>query len=375
MKHKQYMEMALELAARGFGNVEPNPMVGCVIVDADGNVIGSGWHKTYGKEHAEINALADCRKRGHNPAGATMCVTLEPCCHHGKTPPCAEAIIKAGISKVVIAMLDPSDKVAGKGVKMLEDAGIKVSIGLCEKKARLLNPAFIKHSTKSLPWVVLKWAQTIDGKLSAAGLPEDQRWISNEASRKDVHKLRRSCQGILVGIETALIDDPLLTARPAKSRTPLRIVVDSKFRIRTDLKMFGTIQDADLLIVTTKKAFDNDMEKASKIVELGAEVLAVDADDDGRCDLHQLLENLGKSGVQRLLVEGGAKVISSFIGKGIADEAVVYIAPKLFASLGDVNMSDSLSEIKELPQLFDTTTGIFDGDVKFTGNFRRHELI
>jgi diaminohydroxyphosphoribosylaminopyrimidine deaminase/5-amino-6-(5-phosphoribosylamino)uracil reductase len=349
-------------------------MVGCVIIDESGSVIGQGWHKEYGREHAEINALADCRKRGHDPKGATMCVTLEPCCHHGKTGPCAEAVIEAGIAKVVVAMLDPSDKVAGKGVRRLEEAGIKVSIGLCEKQARLLNPAFIKHSQKGLPWVILKWAQTIDGKLSAHGLPPEHRWISNDASRKDVHKLRRSCQGILVGIDTALTDNPLLTARPDKGRTPMRIILDSKFRIDTGLKMFGSVNEADILVVTTKQAFDGDIEKASKIVELGGEVLAVDADEDGRCDLHQLLENLGKSGVQRLLVEGGAKVISSFIDKDLADEAVIYIAPKLFVSFGAVNLADSLKDVRNMPELFDTTTSIFDGDVRITGNFRRHEL-
>ncbi len=364
------MESAIELAKRGFGSVEPNPMVGCVIVDAEGNIIGQGWHKEYGHAHAEINALADCRSRGRDPKGATMCVTLEPCCHHGKTPPCTEAIIAAGVAKVVIAMADPSEKVAGKGIKQLEDAGIKVTVGVCEKQARLLNPAFIKHSVTSMPWVILKWAQTIDGKLSAAGLPEDHRWISNETSRKDVHKLRRSCQGILVGIDTALTDDPLLTARPPKAKSSLRIVLDSKFRITTDLRLFSTDTCADVLIVTTQKAFDANLEKASKIIETGAEILALQADENGRCDIRQLLINLGKSGIQRLLVEGGPTVIGSFIEKSLADQAVVYIAPKIFAGCGDAPIQKAIANIQTLPVLYDTTTQVFDGDVRITGNFR-----
>lgn len=375
MKHKRYMELALELARRGFGSVEPNPMVGCVIISADGTVIGQGWHKEYGKAHAEVNALEDCRRRGHDPKGATMCVTLEPCCHHGKTPACTDAIIAAGISKVVAAMQDPSEKVAGKGMKILEQAGISVSVGLCEKQAMLLNPAFIKHSVTSRPWVILKWAQSIDGKLSAAGLPAEERWISNESSRKDVHKLRRSCQGILVGINTALADDPLLTARPAKGKSPLRIILDSDLRITTDLKLFSTISDAGLLIVTTKAGFDNNLDKVQSITDLGAEILAVEADENGCCDLNLLLDNLGRSGVQRLLVEGGAAVIASFIDKSLADEAVVYIAPKLFASAGAVSLSEALSKINVLPRLYDTATEVFDGDVKFRGNFRHNSQL
>ena len=376
MKHKkQYMELALELAKRGFGNVEPNPMVGCVIVNSDSQVIGSGWHKAFGNAHAEINALEDCKKNGHNPAGATMCVTLEPCCHHGKTPPCTEAIIEAEIGKVVIAMLDPSEKVAGKGVAQLEQAGIKVSVGLCEKQARLLNPAFIKHSRISKPWVILKWAQTIDGKLSAKNLPEDQRWISNEAARKDTHKLRRSCQAILVGIDTALQDDPLLTVRPDKGRQPLRIVLDSKFRIDYRLKLFDSINEADLLIVTTKQAFDDNLDKAKQIVAKGGEVLAVNSDDKGKCDLGDLMDNLGKSGIQRLLVEGGAKVLSKFIESDLADEAVIYIAPKIFAGCGDISLPLQLEAIKELPRLYNPKLAVFDDNVKINANFRRHDLI
>ncbi len=370
MKHKQYMESALELAKRGFGSVEPNPMVGCVIIDGEGKIIGQGWHKEYGRAHAEINALADCQSRGNNPSGATMCVTLEPCCHHGKTPPCTEAIIAAGVAKVVVAMTDPSDKVAGKGIKQLEDAGVKVTVGVCEKQARLLNPAFIKHAATSLPWVIVKWAQTIDGKLSAAGLPDDQRWISNECSRKDVHKLRRSCQGILAGIDTALTDDPLLTARPSKDRSPLRIILDSKFRITTDLRLFSTITDADLLIVTTQQAFDGNLGKASQIIETGAEILALQPDENGRCDIRQLLANLGKSGIQRLLVEGGPTVIGAFIEKSLADQAVVYIAPKIFGGCGEAPIQAAFGNINPLPMLFDTTTQLFEGDVRITGNFR-----
>jgi diaminohydroxyphosphoribosylaminopyrimidine deaminase/5-amino-6-(5-phosphoribosylamino)uracil reductase len=204
----KYMQVALKLAQRGVGSVEPNPAVGCVIVKA-GRVVGRGWHRKFGAAHAEINALEDCRRLGVSPRGATMYVTLEPCCHYAKTPPCTDAIIDASLTKVVVAAIDPSEHANGKGIEQLRSEGIEVRTGVCETQARLLNAPFIKFAATGRCWVILKWAQSIDGKMALADQNNGRRWISGEQSRKDVHKLRRRVQAILVGINTVLADNPL----------------------------------------------------------------------------------------------------------------------------------------------------------------------
>ena len=369
VKNKEFMLKAIELAKRGFGAVEPNPLVGCIIIK-NGTIIGEGWHRQYGEAHAEINALGDCKKRGHSPSGATVCVTLEPCCHHGKTGPCTQALIEAKVAKVVVAMFDPSEKVSGKGVKELEAAGIKVTVGACGKQAQLLNPGFIKQAISNRPWVILKWAQSIDGKLSAAKMEEDQRWISNEASRKDTHKLRRSCQGILVGIETVLADNPQLTPRPSKGKQILRIVLDGKLRFPLESKLLETIDESPLLIISSQDAINSQDDKASQIREKGGEIISIAQNDNGRCDLNKLLEELSKRNIQRLMVEGGAKIISSFLRENLADEIVTYIAPKLFAGKGDVNITKELDSIENILDLFYTETALFDGDVRMSGWLR-----
>jgi diaminohydroxyphosphoribosylaminopyrimidine deaminase/5-amino-6-(5-phosphoribosylamino)uracil reductase len=372
IKNKDYMQLALELARRGFGNVEPNPIVGCVIVK-DGRVIGKGWHRKFGGPHAEINALNDCRKNGYDPAGSVMVVTLEPCCHKGKTGPCTEAIIKSGITKVVVAMLDPTDKVGGRGVEQLKKAGIVVKTGLCEQQARLLNPAFIKFAKTAKPWVILKWAQTIDGKL--ASRDKSKRWISDDESRKDVHKIRRSCQAILVGINTVIADDPLLTPRPSKGKKLLRIVLDGNLRIPLESGLVNTIDQGDVLIVRADDAAKSNLDKAEKIEKQGAEILVVPKDSSGRCDLEYLLNELGKRDIQCLLVEGGPTVISSFLKKGFADELVVYIAPVIFARQGKADISKLITESDCLMNLNYTTTEIFGRDVKIKGFLRRIDEI
>ena len=342
MKDFEYMQMALSLAERGAGEVEPNPAVGCVIVKHE-NIIGKGYHKVFAGPHAEIEALDDCRNNGFDPAGADMYVTLEPCCHYGKTGPCTEAIIKAGIVRVFLSMVDPSEHANGQGIEKLRQADIEVQTGLCEKEASELNAPFIKRAKTSRPWVIVKWAQSKDGYLCRT---DDQRWISSEQSRRDAHKLRCSAQAILVGINTVLTDDPLLTARPGRGTQPLRIVLDSKFQISADSQLVKTISQADLMICTTKAAVEQKQAKAEAIHNTGTHLTVLN-EKNGLCDLDELLDNLGQLGVQRLLVEGGAEVIDSFLKETLTDEVVIYIAPEALGSNGSVPISKSMAKLSK----------------------------
>jgi diaminohydroxyphosphoribosylaminopyrimidine deaminase/5-amino-6-(5-phosphoribosylamino)uracil reductase len=361
---EKFMQAALRLAKRGIGSVEPNPAVGAVIVK-NSRIIGKGWHKKFGGPHAEINALEDCKKLGENPQGATMYVTLEPCCHYAKTPPCTDAIIAAGLAKVVIATIDPSEHANGKSVKQLRDAGIEVQTGICEAEARLLNAPFIKFATTGNCWVILKWAQTIDGKLAyAAGY--ESRWISNEQSRKDAHKLRRRAGGILVGINTVIADDPLLTARPSKGKKPIRIVLDASLRIPLDCRLLTTAKKAPVLIVAGEGAVQVNSENADKISKKGVEVITMPA-IQSRCDLRFLLDELTKRGIQQLLVEGGPTVLSSFLKEQLADEIVIYIAPKILGSQGGADITQSMTELTKAVSLHYVDIKRFGDDVRVTG--------
>ena len=336
----EYMQLALKLAQRGIGTVEPNPAVGCVIVKND-KIIGKGWHKKFGGQHAEINAIEDCKKRGNNPEGATIYVTLEPCCHFGKTPPCTEAIIAAKPAKVVAATIDPSKHNNGKGIEQLKKAGIDVQTGVCKKEAELLNAPFMKFATTGKCWVILKWAQSIDGKMTSTS---GQRWISCEKSRKDAHRLRRRVQGVLVGINTVIADDPLLTPRPSKDKKPVRIVLDSFLKTPLDCKLLTTAKKFPTLIAAGRQTIKSKSRKAKEIVDKGAELLAVPA-KQGKLDLKFLLKELVNRGIAQLLVEGGAKVIISFLKEQLADEICVYIASKILGAQGNVNISESMTEV------------------------------
>lgn len=359
---EQYMQIALRLAKRGIGAVEPNPAVGAVLVK-NGRVIGKGWHKKFGGPHAEVEALKDCKKRGNNPAGATMYVTLEPCCHYGKTPPCTDAIIAAKISKVIAATIDPSKHANGKGLKRLRKAGIEVAVGVCENEAKLLNAPFTKFASTGKCWVILKWAQSKDGKMAWVKPTAHQRWISSEKSRRDVRKLRQRVQGILVGIETVLADDPLLTARPDRGKQPVRIVLDTDLRILLQCKLLKTVKKAPVLIVAGK---NTNPEKKKKLVEKGAEVLFVPT-KRGQCDLKYLLEQLSKRGIAQLLVEGGPRVITSFLKEQLADEIVIYVAPKVLGSKGTAEISRLMVKMAQPGGLYYRETKKFGGDTRITG--------
>jgi diaminohydroxyphosphoribosylaminopyrimidine deaminase/5-amino-6-(5-phosphoribosylamino)uracil reductase len=363
MSSSRHMQRALELAARGQGAVEPNPMVGCVIVRGD-TVVGEGWHQQFGGPHAEIDAL---RQAGESAAGAEMFVTLEPCCHFGKTPPCTSAVIAAGLRRVVVAMADPFPQVAGKGAEQLRQAGIEVEIGLLEQPARELNAPYLTLLEKGRPWVIAKWAMSLDGKLAAR--TGDSRWISNVASRRVVHQLRGRVDAILVGRRTVELDDPLLTARPAGSRVPLRIVLDATASMVIDSQMIRTIADASVLIVVGENAH---LANRRKLESTGCEVVAVPG-ATWRERLPELLCELGRRRLTNLLVEGGAITLGGFYDLDAIDEYHVFIAPKIIggqsapaplAGIGVERMD--LARHLEAP-----IVELLDGDIYIHGRVRR----
>jgi diaminohydroxyphosphoribosylaminopyrimidine deaminase/5-amino-6-(5-phosphoribosylamino)uracil reductase len=362
---EKYMERALRLARRGLGSVEPNPTVGAVIVKAS-QIIGRGWHKRFGGPHAEINALEDCKSLSVNPKGAVMYVTLEPCSHHGKTGPCTEAIIAAGLSKIFVATIDPSEHARGKGIEQLRNAGIEVQTGVCETEARLLNAPFIKYASTGKCWVTLKWAQSIDGKLAWAQQDNEQRWISSEQSRKDAHKLRRRVQAILVGINTVLADNPLLTPRPSKGKKITRIVLDSHLRIPLNCKLIKTARKNPVLVCTSENAIQANPKIAGKITRKGAELLAY-PESTSRSNISFVLDELKARGISHLFVEGGPKVLTSFIKEELADEIVVYIAPKILGTQGSVNISGPMAELAEAIDLHYVDIERFGDDVRIRG--------
>lgn len=354
-----HMARALELAARGEGLVEPNPMVGCVLV-RDGVRIGEGWHRLFGGPHAEVEALSSV---DGSATGATMYVTLEPCCHTGKTPPCTAAVIGAGVRRVVVAQLDPFPAVAGKGLDQLRAAGIEVEVGLLEAAARQLNAPFRKLVQQKMPWVIAKWAMTLDGKL--ASRTGHSRWISSAASRDRVHELRRRVDGILVGRRTAEVDNPLLTARPAGQRRAIRIVVDSHAGLALNSQLVRTAREQPVLIATST---DADPARCCQLEQAGCELLHCSGTEPAE-RLSTLLKELGARQMTNLLVEGGSKLLGSLFDLDCIDEVHVFIAPKLVGGraaatpIGGVGFD----EIPQLPSLVDPRIEVLDQDVYITG--------
>lgn len=318
---KVYMNRALDLAKRGMGYTNPNPMVGAVIVK-DKKIIGEGYHKKYGGPHAEINAFNNCIA---DPKGSTMYVTLEPCSHHGKTPPCANAIVKKGIKKIVIAMEDPNPQVAGRGINILRQNGVEVVTGVLEKESQRLNEIFIKYITMGLPFCIMKTAMTLDGKIATHR--EDSQWITGEAARKNVHFLRHGVSAIMVGIGTVLADDPRLTSRleGLVGKNPIRVIVDTRGRIPLNSKVLQCDKDHRTILVTTELT---DKMKISSIEKTGAQVLMTPIKDK-YVDLSYLMEALGEQKIDSVLLEGGSTLNYSALKAGIVDKVISYIAPKI----------------------------------------------
>lgn len=316
-----YMSRALDLAKLGAGYVNPNPLVGAVIVK-DNKIIGEGYHAKYGDAHAEINAFGNATE---SVTEAAMYITLEPCSHYGKTPPCVETIINKRIKKVVVAVEDPNPLVAGRGIKILRENGIEVITGVLEDKAKKLNEIFMKFITTELPFCALKTAMTLDGKI--ATYTGDSRWVTNDKSREYVHRLRHKYSSIMVGIGTVLSDDPLLTTRLENfdGKNPIRIVVDTKGSIPLDAKVLQCNEDTETIIATTKSI--NEV-KIKDIKKSGAEVI-ITPSKNNKVDLSYLMKVLGEKKIDSILLEGGSNLNYSALQEGIVDKVFSFIAPKI----------------------------------------------
>jgi diaminohydroxyphosphoribosylaminopyrimidine deaminase/5-amino-6-(5-phosphoribosylamino)uracil reductase len=317
-----YMNRAIELAKTRKGETHPNPTVGCVIVK-NGKVVGEGFHRRAGEPHAEVVAL---QRAGKNAEGSTVYVTLEPCSHYGRTPPCSLALIRAKVRRVVVATADPNPRVSGKGIQMLKNAGVEVEVGLLEEEARRLNEDFFKWIKMGLPFVTLKVAQSLDGFIAAEG--GISKWITNERSRKFVHKMRCEASAVLVGVGTILKDNPLLTVRDYYcEKQPLRVVLDT--RLKTPLESFVTDTSIAPTVIFTSE--NTPSEKIKPFETRGVEVVKVKETPEG-LDLKEVLRELGKREVLHLLVEGGAKIFGGFYKNNLFDRLAVFIAPKVLGS-------------------------------------------
>jgi len=327
------MKRALQLARRGMGTVSPNPLVGAVIVRA-GRIIAEGYHRKFGADHAELDAL---KRAPGSVRGAAIYVTLEPCCHWGKTPPCVDTLIEQGIKRVVIGTLDPNPLVDGKGVHTLKDHGIEVFVGVLEQAARRLNEVYFHYIQTGLPFITIKYAQSLDGRI--ATVQGNSRWISSERARKFTHRLRAQHDAIMVGRGTVLTDDPLLTVRLVKGKNPLRICLDSNLRIPLNAQVLR--DDGRTLIVTTA---GHGKEKVAAIQQQGKEVLVNQSGSDGRVALRPLMKALAQRGIASILVEGGSEVITSFLKAGLVNRMVVITAPLILGkgieAIGDLGITD-----------------------------------
>lgn len=334
----RYMRRALTLARKGVGRTAPNPAVGCLIV-RDGTVVGEGWHKKAGTPHAEVHAL---QQAGRLARGADVYVTLEPCSHYGKTPPCSDALIKAGVRRVVVGMVDPYKQVSGRGIAQLREAGIDVEVGLLEQACRELNKGFIKYVTSGRPYVIYKSALTLDGNI--ATVTGNSRWVSSEASRRYVHRLRDACDAVMVGVDTILMDNPQLTVRHVKGRSPLRVVVDTHLRTPESVSVLTGPLAKKTIIATCETN-----PKVHRRYELqGARVLVCE-EFDGRVAMDDLLHKLGLYGIQTILLEGGSRLAGHMLKNGLIDECIFFYGPKVvgngfapFALTGIETMDDAI---------------------------------
>jgi diaminohydroxyphosphoribosylaminopyrimidine deaminase/5-amino-6-(5-phosphoribosylamino)uracil reductase len=358
---RKFMARAIEIAARGQGSVEPNPLVGCVIV-RDGRQLGEGWHRKFGGPHAEVEAIraaGECR-------GATAYVSLEPCCHHGQTPPCTEALLSAGVRRVVVAHEDPFTEVAGSGIRQLASAGLQVDVGLMENEARYLNAPFLKLVERHRPWIIAKWAMTLDGKM--ASRTGHSQWISGEASRALVHQWRGRVDAVMVGSGTAAADDPLLTARPPGARVATRIVVDSRASLSPHSQLVHTAKEAPVLVAASVGA---PKEKIQLLSDAGCEIVVCEGQTHPQ-RLECLLDELGRRRMTNLLVEGGGRLLGILLDLGEIDEVHAFIAARLVggAEAPSPIAGRGVAKIGEGPVIAEPHVELIDGDLHVHGRTR-----
>lgn len=352
--HENMMRRALSLARKGIGKTSPNPAVGCVIV-REGTVVGEGWHRKAGTPHAEVHAL---REAGPLARGADVYVTLEPCSHFGRTPPCADALVAAGVARVFVGMVDPNPKVCGTGGARLEAAGIRVITGVLNGECRLINEPFAKHVSTGLPFLTLKSALTLDGK--TATLSGDSRWITNDKSRRYVHRLRAMVDAVMVGAGTLLADDPELTVRHVKGKNPLRIIVDSSLRIPHQARVLGDDLARGTIIATTS----DDRDRIASLETRGAQVIRC-ASDKGRVDLRDLMERLGARGIQSILLEGGSELAGAALRQGLIDKFILFYAPLFLGGADGIGLFGGAS-VERMERAFRLETARvrrFGGDI------------
>lgn len=366
-RKNELMAEALSLAGRAEGMTSPNPLVGAVVLDADGEVAGRGWHRKAGELHAEVLAL---REAGGRARGGVLFVTLEPCSHQGRTPPCAPAVVEAGVARVIAAVLDPNPLVQGKGFAHLRERGVEVEVGIMAEEAVRQNEVYFHWWRCGRPFLTLKAAASLDGKIATRS--GQSRWITGEAARNAGHHFRNKMDAILVGVETVLEDDPLLTARPGGvAGKPLtRIVLDSMLRTPSHARVLASRQGSSTIVATTDAS---PLAKETALREAGAEVVRVQADPQGRVSLAPMLEVLGSRGVRHILVEGGGRVHGSFIREGLADRLLYFLAPLI---VGDAQAPGAVSgldeeELQSLPGLFNVTHEVIGDDLLIQGYFKK----
>lgn len=335
MNDEYYMQYVLRLARRGRGKVSPNPLVGAVIVKDD-RIIGQGYHKQFGGPHAEINAINNARE---SIEGAALYVNLEPCCHKGKTPPCVESIVKSKIGKVVIGSIDSNPLVSSKGLNYLQSHGIEVTTGVLKDECRKLNEIFFHYMETGIPFVTVKYAQTLDGRIATA--TGHSQWISSDTALKYAHELRAEHDAVLVGVGTVMKDNPELTVRHIRGRNPLRIVIDSSLKIPLEAKLLQKPWIAKTLVATTK---NEDDPKFRRLADSGVEMATIEADQYNKVDLNKLLKYLALKGISSVLVEGGSKVITTFLINNLVTRLITIIAPKIIGkgieAVGDLHITD-----------------------------------
>lgn len=327
------MYQALALAEQGRGLVEPNPMVGCVLVK-DGHELGRGYHEQFGGPHAEVCALQDAKRRNESVHGATAYVTLEPCCHFGKTAPCADALVESHVARVVVAMVDPDQRVAGRGIERLREAGIEVVVGVCQQQAQQLNEPFTKRATTGLPWVIAKWASTLDGKVATH--TGHSKWISSPASRAMVHDIRARVDAVMVGVGTVLADDPQLTAREVEvKRIARRVVIDPELRMPRQSKLALGSEDGDppVTVGICAEVYNGPSERIQDYADHGIAFMPLPRLENHYLEVEPMLRHLAEAhNATNVLVEGGAALIGSMLEQGMVDQVLAFVAPKI---LGD----------------------------------------